>query len=79
VAARVQDGLAKRLAGEQVVAEIDRIECGVAPSMRGQPALGGGVLAILLLRAVLRGDEFRLQRITLSCPGATSVAASMPW
>jgi len=62
VPAGVQHRLAERLAGEQVVAEIDRTERSVAPPVRGQPALGGGVLAILLLRPVLRGDEFRLQR-----------------
>ena len=79
MAADVQHRLAERLAGEQVVAEIDRIKRGVAPSMRGQPALGGGGLAILLLCPVLRGDECRLSGMTLSCPGATSVAASMLW
>ena len=63
------NGLATWLAGEQVVAEINRIECGVAFSMHGQPALGDGVLAILLLRPVLRDDEFRLQRDDLVMSG----------
>src|SRR4051812_27316603 len=53
VPAGVQHRLAERLAREQIVAEIDRIKGAVAPSMRGQPALGGGGLAILLRRPVL--------------------------
>ena len=51
-------GLAQGLAGEQVVAEIDRIELGVARPVAGQPSLGGGVLAVLLFRTVLRRNEF---------------------
>ena len=54
VAAGVQHRLAERLAGEQIVAEIDRVKRGVALAVRGQPALRGLVLAILLLRPVLR-------------------------
>jgi len=37
--------------------------------MRGQPAFGGHVLAILLLRAVLRDDELWLQRDDLVMAG----------
>ncbi len=62
MAAGVQDRLAKRLAGEQVVAEIDRIEGRVVWAVRGEAALGSPVLAVLLLRAVLRDDKFRFQR-----------------
>src|SRR5690242_3512926 len=62
VPADIEHRLAERLAGEQVVAEINRIEGGVAPSMRGQPALRRHGLAILLLGPVLRDDEFWFQR-----------------
>lgn len=75
----VQHGLAERLAGEQLVAEIDRIEGAVGPAVRGQPAFGGGVLAILLLRPVPRGDERRLQRDDLVVAGPPRVVASMLW
>lgn len=57
-----QHGLADRLAGEQVVAEINRIEPPIPGTMRGQPAAGGAALAVLLVMPVLRHDEFRLQR-----------------
>src|SRR5271157_5296482 len=67
--ARVQHGLAERLAGKQIVAEIDRVECRVALTVGGQPALGRHVLTILLRRPVLRDDEFRLQRDDLVVPG----------
>ena len=59
VAAGVADGAGERLAGVEVVAEIDRAEAGEGGPMRGEPALGGGALAILLLRPVLRRDELR--------------------
>lgn len=61
--------MAQRLAGEPIVAEKHRTEGGVARAMRGEPALGGGVLAILLLRAILRDDEFRLKRDHAVMPG----------
>ena len=60
VAAGVQHSRAERLAGEQVVTDIDRIKCGVALPMRSQPALGSRLLAILLFRPVPRDDELRL-------------------
>ena len=60
--AGVQHRLTERLAREQIVAEIDRVECREALAVGGQPALGRHVLAILLLRPVLWDDEFRLQR-----------------
>src|SRR5580658_10727959 len=63
MAALVQHRLAQRLTREQVVAEINRVEDGgVAPAMGGEPAFGRVVLAILFLRPVLGGDEFRRQR-----------------
>ena len=69
MAAGVQHRLAERLAGEQIVTEIDRVKLGVALGVRGQPALGRHVLAVLLLRPVLRDDELRLQRDHLIVPG----------
>ena len=54
--------LADRLAGEQVVAQIDRLQPGVAPAMALQPAPDRPAFAVLLLVAVLGHDEFRLQR-----------------
>ena len=62
VAAGVLDRGGDRLAGEQVVTEINRPEMGNCATMPDQPALGGIALAILLLRPVLRGDELRRQR-----------------
>src|SRR5580692_11928467 len=62
MAAGVERCLAQWLTREQIVAEIDRIERSVAPAMSRKPALRRLALAILLLRAVLRDDEFRLQR-----------------
>ena len=61
MSAGVQHRLAERLAGEQIVAEVDRIERRVALAVRGEPALGCSVLTVLLLRAVLRDDELRFQ------------------
>lgn len=50
------------LTGEQVVTQIDRLERRVAGAVRGQPAACGDAFAILLVMAVLRGDELRDQR-----------------
>jgi len=38
--------------------------------MAGEPTLGGAALAVLLLGAVLRGDEFRRQRQHLMVAGS---------
>src|SRR5277367_5962246 len=62
VAACVLDGGGDRLAGEQVVAEVDRPQMRQRRRMPTQPAFGGIALAVLLLRPVLRGDELRRQR-----------------
>jgi hypothetical protein len=51
-----------RLAGEQIVTEIDRIEPGIPRALRRQPAPGGPAFAILLIVPILRDDELRLQR-----------------
>ena len=54
--------LAHRLAGVEVVAEVDRVEAGVAAGVPVEPAPGRPALAVLLGVAVLRHDEFRLER-----------------
>jgi len=54
VPASIQRGLAERLAGEQVVAEIDRIEGGI---VRWSPEFGQRVKLGLLLRRTDRNDE----------------------
>src|SRR5712671_2838369 len=54
--------LADRLAGVEVVAQIDRIEPDVAWAMGGKPASRRHALAVLLVVPVLRHNEFRLQR-----------------
>jgi len=56
------DRLGYRLAGKEIVPEIDRPEMGHFRPVFGEPALGGLALAILLLRLVLWRDEFRRQR-----------------
>src|SRR6516164_4938964 len=38
--------------------------------MGGEPTLGGGVLAVLFFRAILRHDEFRLERHNLVVTGS---------
>ncbi len=68
VAAGREDRFAGGLAGVQIVAEIDRVEPGVLGAVSGQPALHCVGLAILLLGAVLRGDELWLQRHDLVVP-----------
>jgi hypothetical protein len=62
VSTRRQHGLANRLAGEQIVAEIDRLEPRIPRAMRRQPAARGTAFAILLVVPILRNNEFRLQR-----------------
>src|SRR5471030_2720592 len=61
VAAGIVDRGGDRLAGKQIVPEIDRPQVSEAGTMPGQPALGGIAFAILLLRSVLRRDKFRRQ------------------
>ena len=56
------DRHADGLTGEQIVAEIDRLEMGISWAAGGQPAAGGSRLAVLLLVPVLRHDELRRQR-----------------
>jgi hypothetical protein len=51
-----------RLAGEQIVAEIDGAQRGKPFAVLGVPALDGVTFAVLLFRAVLRRDEFGKQR-----------------
>src|SRR5258708_20374069 len=60
--ARCPHRLADRLAGVEVVAEIDGIEPCVAWAMGGEPASRRHALAILLVVPVLRNDELWLQR-----------------
>jgi hypothetical protein len=62
VAAGILDGGNDRLAGKQIVTEIDRPEVREAGAVTGQPSFRGIALAILLLRPVLRRDK--------SCPWA---------
>jgi len=54
VAAGIVDRGGDRLAGKQIVPEIDRPKVSEAGTMPGQPALGGIAFAILLLRPVPR-------------------------
>ncbi len=61
VAACRRDGHGNRLAGEKVVAEVDRPQALQALAVGGQPALGGIALAVLFLGPVLGGDELRHQ------------------
>jgi len=68
---------ADRLAGEQVVAQIDRLQPGVASAVTLQPAPNRPALAVLLVVTVLRHDEFRLQRH--HPVGATTVADTIAW
>src|SRR3954468_23671387 len=74
-AAALPDGLDDRLAGVELVAQVDRPEAGDAGAMAGQPALGGGALAILLASAVLGRDELRRQRQDLGMAGGDHTGA----
>ena len=71
--------LAQRLAGKEIIAEINRIEPGIVRPVGPQPPLGGGILAVLFLRAILRAMNSGSSGMTLSCPGATRVAPSIAW
>jgi hypothetical protein len=74
-AAALLDGLDDRLAGMEVVAEVDRPEAGDAGAVAGQPALGGGALAILFFRPVLGHDELGRQRQDLGMAGRDHAGA----
>ena len=75
IAAGLLDGGGDRLAGEQVVAEEDWPAVRHERAVPGQPALCGVALAILLLRPVLGGDEFRRQRQDLLMAGGDDAGA----
>ena len=62
VGAARQNGFAERLAGEQIVAEIDGAQILHARAMRRKPALGGIALAILFFGPVRLDDELGHQR-----------------
>ena len=70
---------ADRLAGEQVVTEIDRIEPGVTGAVSREPTPSGTALAILFLAAIVRGNELRRQREHAVVTGATTVAERKLW
>ena len=72
-----QHGFAERLAGEQIVAEIDGAQIFHARAMRRKPALGGIALAILFFGPVRLDDELGISGTTMLWPGATMVAASI--
>lgn len=61
-AADGEHGLADRLAGVEIIAEIDGVEVRETCPMGGKPAPAGAAFAILLFAPVLRGDKLRLQR-----------------
>ena len=77
VAAAVEHRPADRLAGVQVVAQIDGPQWGAAGTVALQLALGRLPFAVLLEGAVLGTDERRRQRRRLGLAGATRVAASI--
>jgi hypothetical protein len=56
------DGLGDRLAGEEIVAQVDRPKVRHRRTEPGQPAFGGVPLTVLLLRSVLGRDELGWQR-----------------
>jgi hypothetical protein len=62
MSARRLHRLADRLAGVEVVAEIDGIEPGIAWAMGNEPASRRPALAILLVVPILRHDKLGLQR-----------------
>ena len=59
MAANRLDGLANRLAGIEIVAEMDRFQPRQAGPVGGQPAPRRPALAVLLLLPVLGNDELR--------------------
>ena len=80
---RLRDGLT----GEEIVAEIDRLEASQGRAVGVKPALGGSAFAILLVVPVpglRRGRLWGSMKTGMSgkvivWPGATRVAASMAW
>jgi hypothetical protein len=62
VAARGAHVLADRLAGIEVIAQVDGVEMGIGCGMVAQPAPAGPALAVLLLATILRCHEGRRQR-----------------
>jgi hypothetical protein len=54
--------LAHRLAGMEIVAEIDRVQPFVAGAVPFEPAPHGAALAVLLVVTILRPDELGLKR-----------------
>ena len=52
-----EDGLAQGLAGEEIVAEINRVEPGILLAVGREPPLRCGVLAVLFFRAILRSPS----------------------
>ena len=68
MAANRLDGLANRLAGIEIVADIDRFQPRQAGPVGGQPAPPRPALAVLLLLPVLGNDDLRGQRYR---PGMT--------
>ena len=58
-----------RLAGEQIIAEIDRTQRAEPVGVLGVPALGGIAFAVLFFGAVLRRDELGKQRDDLGMTG----------
>ncbi len=79
VAACRRDGHGNRLAGEKVIAEVDRPQALQALAVGGQPALGGIALAVLFLGPVLGAMNSGIKGSAMAWPGATAVAASMAW
>jgi hypothetical protein len=65
VAAGIVDGGDDRLTGKQIVTEIDRPKVRDGGTLSAQPPFRRVTLAILLLRPVLRCDEFGWQRLDL--------------
>lgn len=78
-AAAVFDGRGDRMAGEEIVTEIDGPPARQRWSMVGQPPLGGVALAILLLGAILREMNSAGRGSTCWWPGATRLAPRKLW
>ncbi len=77
IAAACKRRLDDRLAGEEIVAEIDGPQLLDPLAMGGQPAFCGVAFAILVCRAVRFDDELWHQWQRHIVAGRTRVAASM--